>query len=108
MNSRFSKILLAATTVAFLLPSSVFAEGIAHRRVTYRNARGGVTTARGTAAVGLNGGRAVHGRAVSTDAAGDVKSVRGSAFSGPNGARGARGASNTLNANGSATHKSGF
>lgn len=99
---------LVATAAIGLLFAAADASAFTSGRFMRANGEGGYSAVKFRANQGLNGGGYDHGRSVSGDGQGDVTSTRGTAFRGPDGGTGTRYGRNTRNADGSASHESGF
>ena len=108
MNNCHSAKLFLATACLGLMLAATDAAAFASGRVLRQNSSGGVTGGSFHAGRGPNGGGFASGRAINTDGAGNGSVVSGGAFRAANGTTGARAGKTTWNADGSASHQSGF
>jgi hypothetical protein len=125
LNSSKTIIFIAFSFLinCLIMTNSASAQGRVKLNATQSNTEGGVTTTRGAAAKGKNGGGFAHARATTTNGQGQAAGGGAAAVKGPNGGKAGRvgkfsaddagnvnyqGAAATTGANGSAATAGGF
>lgn len=108
MKNRIIINTLTAAASLGLLLAAADASAFSSGRIRSANASGGFTASAFRANQGPSGGGYFHSRQATTDGSGNATVNRGTTFSGPNGASGSRYGNNAYNADGSASHSSGF